>query len=156
MDYRSEEGADLLLAAAAAGNTAVLGELLDRGVPVDSRRPPNGDTALLISAGDAERPDAARLLLSRGADPNARDWMGRTALFRAASGVNTGMIELLAEHGADPNIQDNTGRTALMTAADLCWYWNVQALLAHRSDPAIRDQRGRSAPRAELRFGGRS
>jgi ankyrin repeat protein len=85
------------------------------------------------------------MLIERGADVNAQNWMGQTALFHAAIGTNTGMIELLAAHGADPNIRDKGGRTALVTASSLCQYWNIKALLAHGADPLIRNNRGRTA-----------
>ena len=71
--------------------------------------------------------------------------MGRTALFHAAMGTKTGMIELLAAYGGDPNIRDKEGRTALMTASSLCRYWNIKALLEHGADPSIRNNRGRTA-----------
>jgi ankyrin repeat protein len=85
------------------------------------------------------------MLIERGADVNARNWMGQTALFRAGTGTNTGMIELLAAHGADPNIRDKEGRTALTVASSLCQYWNIKALLAHGANPLIRNNRGRTA-----------
>lgn len=61
IDYRSEDGGNLLLEAAGAGNVALLRELLDRGVPVDFPRKESGDTALLIAFDNVERPEAARL-----------------------------------------------------------------------------------------------
>jgi len=144
IDYRSDEGGRLLLSAAPIGNTPVLRELLDRGASVNYRQPQSEVTPLLLSAG-MEQTDSARMLIERGADVNARDWMGQTALFRAAMGMNTGMIELLITHGADPNIRDKEGRTALMTASNVCRYWNIKALLVHGADPSIRNNRGRTA-----------
>jgi len=143
LDYQSEEGGRLVIAAASSGNMSLVRDLLDRGAPVDYRQPQSQETALL--AAGPEYTEISHLLIERGADVNARDWMGRTPLFRAASGVNTAMIDLLAASGADMNIADNTGRTALMTASDLCWYWNIKAFLAHGADPMIRDHRGRTA-----------
>ena len=67
-----------------------------------------GFSSLLLLAGNTEQTTAARMLIERGADVNAQNWMGQTALFRAATGSNTGMIELLAAHGADPNIRDRS------------------------------------------------
>jgi uncharacterized protein len=145
IDYGSAEGGSLLLSAAGAGNTQLMRELLRRGAPVDYRRPQGEETPLLLVAGNTEHIENARLLIERGANVNARDWMGETPLFRAATGTNTGMIELLAHHGADPNIRDKEGRTALMRAANLCWYWNIEALLAQGADPFIRNNRGRTA-----------
>ena len=145
IDYRSAEGGTLLLSAAGAGNAPLIKELLDRGAPVNYYQSQNGDTSLLLLAGNTEQITAARMLIERGADVNSRDWMGQTALFRAATGTNTGMIDLLAAHAADPNIRDKEGRTALMAASGLCQYWNVKALLSRGADPLIRNNRGRSA-----------
>jgi uncharacterized protein len=145
IDYRSVDGGSLLLSAAGAGNTQLVQELLDRGAPVNYRQPQSEDTPLLLLAGNTEQTDNARILIQRGADVNARNWMGQTALFHAATGTNTGMIELLVAHGADPNIRDGEGRTALTTASSLCQYWNIKALLTHGADPLIRNNRGRTA-----------
>jgi len=54
-----------------------------------------------------------RLLLSWGADVNAQDDMGRTALHRAAGCGMTGAIKILLEKGADREVRDFTERTAL-------------------------------------------
>jgi ankyrin repeat protein len=145
IEYRSAEGGRLLLSAAGAGNTQLIQELLDRGAPFNYRQSQSEDTPLLLLAGNTAQTDNARILIERGADVNAQNWMSETALFRAATGTNTGMIELLAAHGADPNIRDKEGRTALMTASNLCQYWNIKALLAHGVDPSIRNNRGRTS-----------
>ena len=109
-DYQSEEGGRLLIAAASSANMPLVRDLLDRGMPVNYRQPQSQETALRRGPGALR---ISHLLIERGADLNARDWMGRTPLFRAAFGVNTTMIDLLAASGANMNIADNTGRTAL-------------------------------------------
>jgi ankyrin repeat protein len=53
------------------------------------------------------------LLLAQGADINARDKQGRTALIHAAREGDSEMVKLLLEKGADPLIKDNNGDTAL-------------------------------------------
>lgn len=49
--------------------------------------------------------------LERGADPNARDNSGATALLLAASRGRQDICEILIDHGADPSALDGTGRT---------------------------------------------
>jgi uncharacterized protein len=78
-----------------------------------------------------------KLLLAKGADPNARltkvvmqrahtdgDFAvgpGATAFMRAAKAGDLQTMALLSERGADPNILMENGNTALMLAAGLGW-----------------------------------
>lgn len=59
-----------------------------------------------------------RLLLSHGAEVNARQIEGRTPLFLAASmGNSEPTVRLLLDHGADPGLATASGQTPLMAAA---------------------------------------
>src|SRR5216684_5480942 len=118
--------------------------LLDSGADVNSRGLGQGWTPLLsaVNSGSSEN---ARLLLSKGADANARDNNGRAALWYAAISENADLVTLLVQHEAEVDVRDNQGRTALMHAADLCSTSNVRALLDAGADPAIQDKRGRTA-----------
>lgn len=76
--------------------------LLADGVPVDSRIPPHEVTPLML----ASQPSMARLLVKHGADINARDNQGRTALiwFLLGSfppGVRYKYVKALLALGAD-------------------------------------------------------
>jgi len=62
------------------------------------------------------RDDAKRLLLA-GADPNAKDNLGRTPLFRALKNRHYDVAELLLDKGADPSACDYSGDTPLHLAA---------------------------------------
>lgn len=55
-------------------------------------------------------------LLAAGADVNAADGVGDTALMRAAQRGNPDMVKALLAAGANPNAQDKRGWTALMGA----------------------------------------
>lgn len=57
---------------------------------------------------------AVKEALAQGADPDARDADGKTALEIAVNGVLPDAVSLLLEHGADPNTRDKQGRTPLM------------------------------------------
>jgi ankyrin repeat protein len=70
-------------------------------------------TALMWVAADSENPEAISLLLENGADVNAKDDDGRTALMAAAYNKDPKMISLLLENGADAAITDNNGKKAI-------------------------------------------
>ena len=74
-----------------------------------------GDTGLL----DAVRNDDSRAvgaLLKAGADPNAHDDIGATALMYAAALSSFDCLRVLLDGGADVNALTNGGATALMCA----------------------------------------
>ena len=58
--------------------------------------------------------DVVKVLLNAGADPNARDKIGNTALMYAAIGnKNPKAIKALLDAGADPKLTNKNGKTAL-------------------------------------------
>lgn len=73
-----------------------------------------GSTPLMFAAlyGDAT---AMRLLLDSGADADARNDAGATALLWAVDDVEK--TRLLLSHGADPNVRSDDGATPLLLAA---------------------------------------
>jgi hypothetical protein len=67
------------------------------------------DTPLLSAAAS---PELARILLERGADPNARSGSGWTPLIRACNAGCTESARLLLAAGADPTAMNDEGYTA--------------------------------------------
>ena len=62
--------------------------------------------------------DLVHILLSRNADVNKQDKLGKCALMYAcASNLSVTVIALLLKHGADPRLTDRNGETVLMHAA---------------------------------------
>lgn len=83
---------------------------------------------LAIASGRAE---TVRSHLERGADPNARDNSGATALLLAASRGRRDICEILIDHGADPSASDGTGRTV----RDYAMQWEFE-LTIHDAAPS--------------------
>ncbi|MDP8986595.1 MAG: ankyrin repeat domain-containing protein, partial [Pseudomonadota bacterium] len=93
---------------------------------------------------------AAGALLEMGADLNAVDSAGTTALMIAAERPAADMVALLLQHGADPRAVDREKRTALFYAARGNRTAAVEAL--QRAGAALdgRDSRGYNALDAAL------
>jgi ankyrin repeat protein len=108
-------------------------------------------------------------LLAKGANVNAKDetgktallWVapardnpemiklliakGATALMIAASQSNPGIIAELIEAGAEINAQNNSGGTALMAAASRGNLDEIKILRAKDADVKLKDKKGRTA-----------
>lgn len=84
-----------------------------------------------------------RSSLAHGANVNARDAKGATALMYAALYGDVEFVNLLLEKGADPNLSNDLGSNALMWAAgDL---GKVRALIAHGANIDARSNYGYTA-----------
>ena len=59
-----------------------------------------------------------KLLLEKGAEPDAKDVDGRTPLSWAAGGGHEAVVKLLLEKSAEPEAKDNRGQTPLLWAAE--------------------------------------
>ena len=70
----------------------------------------------LVEAARAGNAEQVRSLLERGADVEARDPTGATALVAAAYGNHLDVARLLVEAGADVNAKDDTQQSAYLIA----------------------------------------
>ena len=109
------------------------------------RRSGDGFTVLHLAAFFGQD-EAVRLLLARGADPDARGtgWMTGTPLNAAASARHATVAALLLEAGADPDAVQRGGWTPLHSAAHNGDAQTVELLLAGGADPSAVDDDGRS------------
>lgn len=99
------------------------------------------DLVVAARAGDNER---VLVLLASGAEVNARDEEGSTALMFAALRNDTKMVAALLAAGADSNLRDANGETALLLGAGRNLAV-VRALLAAGADPNLADAEGQTA-----------
>ena len=144
-----------------------------------------GDTPLMLAARQEQGlyrdeltfAQLADLLIARGADIDARNDAGQTALMSAAKAQLTDNVRALLQRGAAINASDKQGQTALMHAFDIHSYgtpssggtvvqvWpaqdNVRLLLERGADVNARDKTGASTlvrlarlnPRSLVRLG---
>ena len=126
-NWANFDGQTPFLRAALSGDVALMRFLLDHGA--DPNLGTNdGATPLMAAAGvnwvvaqtysrsDKEYLEAAQLCLARGANVNAVNSQGFSAMHGAANRGFDAMIKLLAEHGAALDVKDKQGRTPMTFA----------------------------------------
>lgn len=136
----TECGKSPLMLAAMYGHKDVIETLLDAGADPNlgsEEEFEEGTTALMCIASSffaSNRAEVIKFLVNRGANPNARNENGETAMIVACN--NADAVKALIEAGADVNIRDNEGNTAMMLAD-----WTVQQLLrqAGASEEGLND-----------------
>ena len=89
------------------GLTGPLGEMIDVGVPVDTRNG-RGDTLLIVAAYQQRRETVVELL-RRGADTAVVNGMGQTAIACAVFRNDEDILRTLLDAGADPDLGSPTG-----------------------------------------------
>ena len=85
------------------------------------------------------RPEVVELLVNNGADVNAKDEEGVTALTIAAREGCLEVMEFLIVKGGDVNAKDKKGNTALSLASAEKEHGIVQYLKAHGAKAGTRD-----------------
>jgi ankyrin repeat protein len=147
-----DPGATALMEALRRGNSAAFKKNLAADPKAANRKGPGGSTPLMYAAlyGSV---DSMKRILAAGADPNARNEAGATALMWAVRDLDKTC--LLVDHGADVNAKSDNGRTPLMIAATHHGSTPVlKVLLDHGSDPSAQAQSlfGVMTPLAEAAY----
>eukprot|EP00755_Sulcionema_specki_P010589 Sspe_Gene.46872::Locus_23577_Transcript_1_1_Confidence_1.000_Length_815::g.46872::m.46872 len=89
------------------GHQDVIAALVDRGSNVDARARIDGATPLGLACSRGDVRTAEFLIKYAGADVNAQDGQGRTALVKAAMAGHHEAVEWLLRNGADSTITPN-------------------------------------------------
>jgi ankyrin repeat protein len=107
-----------LLAACAHGDTKRIKALLKLGADLNVVTTFNGESGLHLAsaAPNGDRVASVKALLQSGANVNARDKKGSTALHLAAAKADLALMKALLEVGADPVLLDAAGESALLKA----------------------------------------
>jgi len=112
-----------------------------------------GLTPLLVATNDSYPPGNPHLvksLLRHGANPNATDPKGNSALHYRAGKTRGADLILLLEYGANPNKQNDQGDTPLHLAVNRSGKFaysdtNARIILAKDGNPNIGDRHGRTS-----------
>ena len=154
-------GQTALFDAARSGLSEEIRHLLSLGLDVNAAAHDGLAPLMAAAAEPAPETRSAEVLLAKGADANAVDRAGASALHHALRPLEppdplplywtptrpwaaVRMIELLLGGGAEVNRADDHGLTPLMLAAQQGSYL-VSPLLRAGADPEARDRSGRSA-----------
>ena len=137
----------VLIGAATSGNPDVVREIL-RYHPMIEERDRQGRTALIEASEDSSnapesaRAECVRLLVDAGADVNAHDKDGNTALHET---FLTAVEKELLTLGADVNARNNRGETSIFTTVDDS---AIPLYIQHGANLELRNDEGQTAMEA--------
>src|SRR5262245_21841204 len=146
---RSKAATEGLFHAIRADDVRAVRKSLAAGAAVNGRSA-EGDTPLMYAA-VVSTAECMNVPLENGADPNARDKRGGTALMRAVSSF--AKVRVLLEQGAEVDTRSELGITALMVAANTPGASEVvKLLIARHADVMTPASSGRKAGVPPLMF----
>ncbi|KOS23162.1 Ankyrin-3 [Escovopsis weberi] len=141
------ENGGALRYAAVNGHLGVCKLLLEQRANPNSPsiNPPILTQVLQWFQGTKNQEEIFELLLSHGADPNAKDDEGEPLLLAAVNGCMGLFVQKLLDHGADVEITNPANNTALSYAASKQQEEIVDMLLAKNANPNVPDKTGYTA-----------
>jgi len=112
----------LVLAATYSGHASTVEWLINQGADINAHDTGLDRSTPLMIALDRGNEAVASLLLSRGAEKDARNLLGMTALMFAIRSRNEAAVRALIHAGADQSARDYRGMTALSQAMNITHY----------------------------------
>lgn len=146
LDYNlvSSQGYSPITVAMLQKNLKTIEFLLENGLPVNHKFPPENST-LFIEACNQGAVEIAAYLVAKGADVNAVDANGFSALCWSVNNNRPLITTFLLEKGANVNITTNDGRTPLLIALQRDSLPVINQLAEHGADFKSVDSSGMSA-----------
>jgi len=129
----------VLILALAIPTTFALTTRPETEAAAERKEEPTKSLQQAAADGDIEQ---VKLNLSQGADINAKDNTGRTALHRATYEGHADVVRLLIDRGADVNARNRSQRTPLHSAAMKGDKKSIELLLSKGADISAKDRRG--------------
>lgn len=147
LSIKDKEGRNALECAIQYGHINVVNTLIKKGgfFSIDSKE------EIFFEVIKNDWVDTAKLLLEYGADINAKNKKGWTALYTAAYRGEFDTLKLLLEYGADIEAKNEFGWTSLCFAAYRDKFDTVKFLLEHGADIEAKANNGWSALRMAAR-----
>lgn len=135
------QGETPLMTAARTGAVSAIDTLVGAGAAVNARETWKGQTALMWAVAE-KHADAARALVARGADIEARSTAGLTPLLYAVRAGDAASVDLLLASGARIDGPAPDGTSPLVLAILNAHYELAARLLEKGADPNVPDPRG--------------
>lgn len=133
-----------LLTGSLTGDVEAVVAALDEGARLESRDVRLDLTPLMLSI-YRDHAEVLKVLVSKGANLNARNPRGQTPLMMLASGGQLDLVSYLLQSGAEIDARDELGNTALLWAT----YWGhrevIARLLAAQADASAVNDDGNNA-----------
>jgi ankyrin repeat protein len=144
LEAKTNEGLTALHTACIRNAISLVTVLLDLGADVDAGAGDAGLRPIHFCTDSAEFAVLLRLLLSRGANPNATSRSGQSALHFASSNNQPLAIKELTKSDSDMNIRDVSELTPLHYAVSRNNKDSIHALLDRGADPNCADVTGQT------------
>jgi ankyrin repeat protein len=123
---------DALIRACDKGDLTATQSLIEQGAPINGSWGPYKMTPLIVAA--CQSADVTRYLIHKGANVDAQDSEGNTALTHSCFRDVADSAIALLDAGANPNLANSEMRVPLMNAAKVGDAGVVAELLAHHAD----------------------